>query len=47
MFVVSELLEQPDRPRARRLFLIDEARVLGGMDVLNNVRDAGRSIECT
>ena len=44
MFVVSELLEQPDRPRARRLFLIDEARVLGGMDVLNNVRDAGRSI---
>ena len=44
MFVVSELLEQPDRPRARRLFLVDEARVLGGMDVLNNVRDAGRSI---
>ena len=44
MFVASELLEQPDRPRARRLFLIDEARVLGGMDVLNNVRDAGRSI---
>ena len=44
MFVVSELLEQPDLPRARRLFLIDEARVLGGMDVLNNVRDAGRSI---
>ena len=44
MFVVSELLEQPDLPRARRLFLVDEARVLGGMDVLNDVRDAGRSI---
>ncbi len=44
MLVVSELMEQPDRPRARRLFLIDEARVLGGMDVLVNVRDAGRSI---
>ena len=44
MLVVSELIEQPDRPRARRLFLIDEARVLGGMDVLTNVRDAGRSI---
>lgn len=44
MFVVAELLEQPDRPRARRLFLIDEARVLGGMDILTNVRDAGRSL---
>ena len=44
MFVVAELMEQPDRPRARRLFLIDEARVLGGMDVLTNVRDAGRSL---
>ena len=44
MYVASELLEQPDRPRARRLFLIDEARVLGGMDALTNVRDAGRSI---
>ena len=44
MYIVTELLEQPDRPRARRLFLIDEARVLGGMDALTNVRDAGRSI---
>ena len=44
MYVASELLEQPERPRARRLFLIDEARVLGGMDALTNVRDAGRSI---
>ena len=44
MYVACELLEQPDRPRTRRLFLIDEARVLGGMDALTNVRDAGRSI---
>ncbi len=44
MFVIAGLTEQPDRPKARRLFLIDEARVLGGMDILTNVRDAGRSI---
>lgn len=44
MYVATELLERPDRPKARRLFLIDEARVLGGMDALTNVRDAGRSI---
>lgn len=44
MYVTTELLEQPDRPEARRLFLIDEARVLGGMDALTHVRDAGRSI---
>ncbi len=44
MYVTLELTEQPDRPRARRLFLIDEARVLGGMEALANVRDAGRSI---
>lgn len=44
MMVVAELLEQPDRPRARRLFLIDEARVLEGMTELLHIRDAGRSI---
>ena len=44
MYVTSELVEQPDRPRARRLFLIDEARVLGGLEALTNIRDAGRSI---
>ncbi|MCY4288569.1 MAG: type IV secretory system conjugative DNA transfer family protein [Aestuariivita sp.] len=44
MYVAAELLEQPDRPQARRLFIMDEARVLGGMDALTNVRDAGRSI---
>ncbi|WP_419738629.1 type IV secretory system conjugative DNA transfer family protein [Ruegeria sp.] len=44
IYVASELIEQPDRPRARRLLLIDEARVLGGMSALNTIRDAGRSI---
>ena len=44
IYVTCELTEQPDRPRARRLFLIDEARVLGGMSALNTIRDAGRSI---
>ncbi|WP_170565641.1 type IV secretory system conjugative DNA transfer family protein [Ruegeria atlantica] len=44
IYVASELTVQPDRPRARRLFLIDEARILGGMNALNNIRDAGRSI---
>lgn len=44
IYVASELIEQPDRPRARRLLMIDEARVLGGMSALNTIRDAGRSI---
>ena len=44
IYVASELTEQPDRPRARRLFLVDEARVLGGTSALNTIRDAGRSL---
>ena len=44
IYVACELIEQPDRPRARRLFLIDEARVLGGTSALNTIRDAGRSL---
>ena len=44
IYVTCELIEQPDRPRARRLFLVDEARVLGGTSALHTIRDAGRSL---
>jgi type IV secretion system protein VirD4 len=43
-FVSAKLTEQPERPSARRLFLLDEARALGGMDILKDVRDQGRDI---
>ena len=42
--LVSERIEVPEAPRARRLFIIDEAAKLGKMDILANIRDRGRAI---
>ena len=44
MLTAAQLIEVNEDPRARRLFLIDEAAKLGGMDILENIRDRGRSI---
>ncbi|MXX88024.1 MAG: TraM recognition domain-containing protein [Boseongicola sp. SB0677_bin_26] len=43
MLTAAELIEVNEAPRARRLFLIDEAAKLGAMDILENIRDRGRS----
>ena len=44
-FLVSaQLIEVNEAPRARRLLIIDEAAKLGNMDILENIRDRGRSI---
>ena len=43
MLTAAELIEVNEDPRARRLFLIDEAAKLGAMDILENIRDRGRS----
>ena len=43
MLTAAELIEVNEDPRARRLFLIDEAAKLGAMDILANIRDRGRS----
>ena len=40
----AEMTETPEAPRARRLFLIDEAAKLGRMDILANLRDRGRAL---
>ena len=43
-FLVSaQLIEVNEAPRARRLLIIDEAAKLGNMDILENIRDRGRS----
>ena len=42
--VAAQLIEVNEAPRARRLLIIDEAAKLGNMDVLENIRDRGRSI---
>ena len=42
--VAAQLTEVNEAPRARRLFIIDEAAKLGNMDILENIRDRGRSI---
>ena len=42
--VAAQLIEVNEAPRARRLLLIDEAAKLGNMDILENIRDRGRSI---
>ena len=44
MLAAAQLIEVNEAPRARRLFLIDEAAKLGNMDILENIRDRGRSI---
>ena len=43
MLTAAEFIEVNEDPRARRLFLIDEAAKLGSMDILENIRDRGRS----
>ena len=44
MLTAAQLIEVNEAPRARRLFLIDEAAKLGAMDILENIRDRGRSL---
>ena len=44
MLTAAQLIEVNEDPRTRRLFLIDEAAKLGAMDILENIRDRGRSI---
>lgn len=44
MLTAAQLVEVNEAPSARRLFLIDEAAKLGNMDILENIRDRGRSI---
>ena len=44
MLTAAEFIEVNEAPRARRLFLIDEAAKLGNMDILENIRDRGRSL---
>ena len=44
MLTAAQLIEVNEAPRARRLFLIDEAAKLGSMDILENIRDRGRSL---
>ena len=44
MLTAAQLVEGNEAPRARRLFLIDEAAKLGAMDILENIRDRGRSL---
>ena len=44
MLTAAQLIEINEAPRARRLFLIDEAAKLGAMDILENIRDRGRSL---
>ena len=43
MLTAAEFIEVNEDPSARRLFLIDEAAKLGNMDILENIRDRGRS----
>ena len=43
MLTAAEFTEINEAPSARRLFLIDEAAKLGNMDILENIRDRGRS----
>ena len=43
MLTAAEFLEVNEDPSCRRLFLIDEAAKLGSMDILENIRDRGRS----
>lgn len=44
MLTAAQLIEVNEAPRCRRLFLIDEAAKLGAMDILENIRDRGRSL---
>ena len=44
MLTAAQLVEINEAPSARRLFLIDEAAKLGNMDILENIRDRGRSL---
>ena len=44
MLTAAQLVEVNEAPSARRLFLIDEAAKLGNMDILENIRDRGRSL---
>lgn len=44
LLIAAQLIEQPGRPRARRLFLLDEAKGLGSLEQLKTVRDEGRDI---
>lgn len=44
MLTAAQFIEVNEDPKARRLFLIDEAAKLGAMDILENIRDRGRSI---
>ncbi len=44
ILVATQLVEVNEAPRTRRLIVIDEASRLGAMDILENIRDRGRSI---
>ena len=42
--LAAQLTEVNEAPRARRLILVDEAAKLGSLDILENIRDRGRSV---
>lgn len=44
LLTAAQLTEQAGRPRARRLFLLDEAKGLGSLEQLTTVRDEGRDL---
>jgi type IV secretion system protein VirD4 len=41
--LAMRMLTQPDNPPARRLFMMDEAAMLKGMEILKTLRNVGRS----
>ena len=40
----AKMTEQPENPSCRRLFILDEAKGLGNMDILSFIRDEGRAV---
>ena len=44
ILTATQLKETPERPTARRLLILDEAKGLGNMDVLELIRDEGRAV---
>ena len=44
VLTATQMTEQPERPSARRLLILDEAKGLGNMDVLELIRDEGRAV---
>jgi type IV secretion system protein VirD4 len=42
LLIAAQLRETPEKPSTRRLLIIDEAKGLGNMDILEMIRDEGR-----